>query len=437
MTSRVASTGTPSHTVRYSAVFKGWFESSIYSLGSAIVATLALDITERTQAEEKLRQSENLYRAIGETIDYGVWVCDPNGRNTYASESFLKLVGLTQQQCSDFGWGDVLHPDDAERTLAAWKECVRTGGAWDIEHRYRGVDGQWHPILARGVAIRDEQGQIIRWVGINLDISKQKQAEETLLEQTKILDLAHVLMRDLDGKIIFWNSCAEQLYGWSKDEALGKVSHQLFQTVFPHTREEVDQDILKCGVWEGELIHTKRDGSQLFVASHQVLHRDQENRPLAIIEVNNDVTALKQAEAALQKAHDELEQRVQERTEELSDLYNYAPCGYHSLDKDGLIVRINDTELSWLGYSRAELVGKVRINELFTPASQQSFKENFPRFMERGWIKDLFLEMVRKDGSILTILLSGTAIKDAEGRFLMSRSTMIDYSERKQTEESI
>jgi PAS domain S-box-containing protein len=121
-----------------------------------------------------------MYRGIGESIDYGVWVCDPDGRTTYASESFLKLVGLTQEQCSNFGWGAVLHPDDAERTIAAWKECVRTEGRWDIEHRFRGVDGKWHPILARGVPVRDERGQITCWAGINLDIGALKQIEDSL-----------------------------------------------------------------------------------------------------------------------------------------------------------------------------------------------------------------------------------------------------------------
>ncbi len=87
-----------------------------------------LDITERKRVEEALLSSERMYRAIGESIDYGVWICAPDGRNIYASESFLKLVGTTQQQCSDFGWGDILHPDDSERTIVAWKECVRTGG---------------------------------------------------------------------------------------------------------------------------------------------------------------------------------------------------------------------------------------------------------------------------------------------------------------------
>ena len=141
---------------------------------------VSTDITARKQAETALRDSERLYRAIGESIQYGVWVCTPEGRNIYASDSFLKLVGLTQEQCSDFGWGDVLHPDDAERTISAWQECVRTGGNWDIEHRFRGVDGQWHPILARGVPVRNEDGAVIYWAGINLDISRIKRVEAEL-----------------------------------------------------------------------------------------------------------------------------------------------------------------------------------------------------------------------------------------------------------------
>ncbi len=149
-----------------------------------------------------LEASEKLYRAIGESIQYGVWVCDASGRNTYTSDSFLRLTGMTQQQCSEFGWGEVLHPEDAEETIAAWKECARTGSNWYREHRVRGVDGQWHSVLAQGVPIRDQHGNITRWAGINLDINRLKNTERALLEADRRKDeflatLAHELRNPL------------------------------------------------------------------------------------------------------------------------------------------------------------------------------------------------------------------------------------------------
>ncbi len=167
-----------------------------------MIGGMAIDITDQKRAEKGVRDSERIYRAIGESIEYGVWICDPEGRNVYASDSFLKLVGLTQRECSEFGWGAVLHPDDAERTIAAWKECVRTMGVWDIEHRFRGVDGEYHNLLARGVPVRDERGEVICWAGINLDITRMKLAEESLREADRRKDeflamLAHELRNPL------------------------------------------------------------------------------------------------------------------------------------------------------------------------------------------------------------------------------------------------
>lgn len=135
----------------------------------------------------------------------------------------------------------------------------------------------------------------------------------------------------------------------------------------------------------------------------------------------------------IQKPYRELE----EVNITLSDLYNNAPCGYHSIDKDGVFIRINDTELSWLGYSREEVVGKMKFLDIVTPRSLELFKENFPGFKERGWVKDLEFELVRKDATIFSVLASATAIKDNNGNYLMSRSTLYDITELRKVEETL
>ncbi len=149
-----------------------------------------------------LETSEKLYRAIGESINYGVWVTDAEGRCIYASESFLKLLGMTMAEVANDGWGSTLHPDDIDDTMKAWKECARTGNNWYREHRMLGVDGRYHAILAQGVAIRDAEGRVQRWAGINLDISRLKNTERALLEADRRKDeflatLAHELRNPL------------------------------------------------------------------------------------------------------------------------------------------------------------------------------------------------------------------------------------------------
>jgi PAS domain S-box-containing protein len=131
------------------------------------------------------------------------------------------------------------------------------------------------------------------------------------------------------------------------------------------------------------------------------------------------------------------EQEMLRQAAEFEDLYNNAPCGHHSLDPHGLIIRMNNTELSWLGYTREEVVGKMRFSEIITAQSLNDYRANFSIFKQRGWINNTELELVRKDGSTFPVLLNATAVSDAAGNYLMSRSTLFDISERKRMEEEL
>ena len=121
----------------------------------------------------------------------------------------------------------------------------------------------------------------------------------------------------------------------------------------------------------------------------------------------------------------------------IKDLYDHAPCGYHSLDETGTFVQINETELAWFGYRREELVGKRRFPDLLTPAGQEVFSDQFRRFMIVGASSDLEFEVIRKDGTILPVMLNATAVRDEAGRFVMSRSVLYDITERRKAEQEI
>jgi len=160
------------------------------------------------------------------------------------------------------------------------------------------------------------------------------------------------------------------------------------------------------------------------------------------------LAASRAAQRELQCQRDRLEETVKQRTNELvaanaalqdslavvDDLYRNAPFGYHSLDGDGVVTRMNDTELSWLGYTREEVIGKKKAADLITRKSAAAFPAQFAQLKETGWLKDLEAEFVRKDGSSFPALVNATAVRDEQGRFMMSRASVYDITLRKQAE---
>ena len=139
-----------------------------------------------------------------------------------------------------------------------------------------------------------------------------------------------------------------------------------------------------------------------------------------------DVTDRKQSDEALQRAADEIR-----------DLYNAAPCGYHSLDRSGAFVRINDTELEWLGFKRGQVIGKMKIGDVLTPESRRAFQRTLASFRKRGRMRGLEVEFVRSDGTTFPALLNATAIRDADGKFVMTRSTVFDITDRQKAENEL
>jgi PAS domain S-box-containing protein len=138
------------------------------------------DITQRRRAEQALRESEQRFRSLADSMPQLVWTALPDGRVDYYNQRHLEYQDIKQVEAEDWDWAPVLHPEDMQATVDAWLHSVETGEIYQIEHRVRMMDGSYRWHLSRGVPILDEKGRIIRWFGTATDIHDLKLAEEQL-----------------------------------------------------------------------------------------------------------------------------------------------------------------------------------------------------------------------------------------------------------------
>ena len=314
--------------------------------------------------------------------------------------------------------GKAVHDIEIHRATPARSEAART---WLTS--YYPVRGDGYAVTGVGVVL--------------VDITERTQAEAALQrqaallqEQAALLDHAHVLVREPDGRIIFWNQGATALYGWSAEEALERFTQELLQTRFPEPFEAYQTQLLQDGVWEGDLIHTRRDGSEIVVASHQVVFRDQAGRPSRILEVNNDITALRRAERALR-----------ERDEQLRLAYDAAQLGTWRRDLVGGIFQLDARAQAHYGVDTGE-VSIALLLERVHPDDRAAWQQTSAVVIDPAGDGQAMAEyrILHPEGSIRWLAIHARAYFVGQGperRPVLSSGTSQDITARKQVEAQV
>ena len=387
---------------------------------------IVMDITERKQAENKQR----IWAEAFEQSGIGLSIGDPVNQLILAvNPAFTRQRGYTQDELVGRPVS-VLFPSEC---LPAVMEQVRRAsetGHVNFETEHQCKNGDRFPVMLDISVVKDAHGRPVSRLVHALDITERKLAEARLHESQERLrrlvaaipDL--VWLKDAEGIYLACNTRYELFFGAPQSEIVGRsdydfVGRELADQFRASDRATIES--VRPHVNERE-IRFASDGHRELVQTIKTPILDEQGKVVAVLGVARDITQIRENERELERYKFQLEDIVRQRTEELgvaheklkhdaariSDLYDRAPVGYHSLDPSGTILEVNETELNMLGYARDEFIGH-KITEFQTPESRELFKRRHAELRRTGHVRNLEFELLRKDGSKLPVLISGDA----------------------------
>lgn len=387
------------------------------------------DVTERKHVFTALQKSEGKYRSLIQGIDIGVWriTADLNGKILEANPAMARMFGFSSpEELKQFKPIDLYQiPSDRKAFL---ERISKFESVKAREHNFKKKDGTPIVVSITASAHKDEHGKI-DWIdGVIEDITERKRKEQTLHEQANMLELAHdaILVRTLDGEIVFWNQGAERIYGWTKEEALGRNTHTFLHTIFPVSKKAMEDEIRKNNRWQGELTHIRRDGVTIVVDSRQVLHRDSNGQPIGILEINRDITEHKKAETALKQSEEKYRSLVK----------NVNIGIFRTKSKGaGRFIEVNPALVRMFGYTSDKEFMRLSPYDLYlNPNDRTVYLKKLKKY---GFVSGLELKHKKKDGAIITVSLTTRVHHDEKGKIDWVDGVIEDISERKKDEQKL
>ncbi len=431
-----------------------------------------LEVRVRDRTADLQRTNERLHVAVAEavaaqqrfrdlvnSVEGIVWEADATTfQFLFVSNQAERILGepVARWLSEPTFWKDHLHPDDREWAVSFRDRATGEKRDHDFEYRMIAADGSvvWLRDLVT-VVVDEERAARLR--GVMVDITGRRRAEAALREQAGLLDLTHdtIFVRDMNDVITYWNRAAEELYGWTAADAVGSIPHRLMQTVFPAPLEQIRAELLGAGRWEGELVQTRADGSRVVVASRWSLQRDEEGRPRAILETNNDITKRKEAEARLRESEQryryifdstgvsiweedfsQVKVAIDElRSRGVRDFREYFAAHPEFVQQAITMVRIvdvNDVSVKlFAAESKDELL--VSLHKVFVPETQEVFLRELIAIAEGRTSFEAETVLQSLKGDTLTALFTIT-FPQPSARFDRVLVTITDITERKRAE---
>ena len=287
---------------------------AVVRLSDGTKVAIAQDITERKQAEDVLRRSEDQLRLVLDTTPALIHTGLPDGYLDYFNQRWLEYVGRSLEELQGWGWTATIHPDDVEGIVNEWRASLASGEPFLYEARVRQADGEYRWMLHRKVPLRDEHGNIVSWHGSSIDIEDHKQAEEKLLQSQRQLAeaqrLAHVgsFEWDLRTNAVIWSEELYRIFGLQPGEI--NVGGDAMSFIHPEDRDlvmsTVNSSVKNKEPYSFHYRVLRPDGDERIVHSRGHVVSDEDGNTIRLFGATEDVTELKRAEEKLKATSEQL-----------------------------------------------------------------------------------------------------------------------------------
>ncbi|UFS70019.1 PAS domain S-box protein [Geomonas sp. RF6] len=399
------------------------------------------DITTQKELEQTLRHRERLFRGLFHNAPVGIYQSDADGKHFIANQRWYEYAGVSAEAISPRGSDFSASERDRERISSMWKKALESGKEWSSEYSYRTANGRRVWVHGTALQLLDEKGEIIGYLGCNVDITERKLAEEALRKSEHRFRLAMEATNDglwdidLETKRAYYSPGCYRMLGYDpvKDK---RSDEEWLELVHAEDLPRTVEAYRKCAEnrtagFEVESRMRSKDGTWKWILSRgKAVAPDLSDRPPRIVGTFVDISDRKMMEEMLRKEH-----------ELLNLITETSPVGILFIERSGRIPFVNPRMEEITGFTREELKARghaIMLERLSSPERDALNPEQIPSqraIATGGSQRDVCLTFRRKDGRHILLSINSAPFLDADGEIGGVVETIEDVTERKEAEQ--
>jgi len=405
-----------------------WHNTILKDEQGNIIGTLSSgeDITERKEAEEALRERQEMISALIETSKDWIWSIDLEGIHTYCNPAIENILGYRPAELIGKNSFGLIHEDDRQLTRETVEKCIADNRGWsNLLIRWQHKDGSWRYLESNSVPIYNSKGEITGFRGVDRDVTERKQGEEELRKLAAVVKYSSELVNlaTLEGNMIFLNQAGGIMLGLDPKD-VNKVN--IMEVIPDHLKELVVKELLPAlindGTWEGDLQYRnlKTGGLTDVHATTFAIKNPDTGEPQFLANVSLDITDRKRAENTLRESE-----------ERYRAIWENSPTGICLTDREGIYRYVNPAYCKIYGFSKEQLIDRPFYELIMRPEDLKDLKKKYIGNFDKGIpISTGEVEFIKSDGNPVWIQFTGDFVRDKGiPKYLVSMN--IDITERK------